>query len=404
MDLKSGYPFWPIRNGLMHSFPPMENDARCGVAIVGGGITAALVARELSTHGHDVVVLERRDLGWGSTSASTAMLQYEIDTHLRDLAADYGEDDALLAYRACDDAIHRLAALARELGRVHFTRRDSLYLVSRPAHLAAVLDEFRQRQRHGFDVRWLGQGDLRERFGFEHRGAILSRNAACVDPYRFALRLFHDLAQAGVRVHDRNTVEEVEPHARGLRLRLSTGAALTARHVVVASGYEAQRWIPQRVAANRSSYAYITDPGGRERLGPLATTMVWESARPYLYLRPTGDGRLVVGGEDDAVDVPARRDRRVHAKAAKLRRRLEALRPDLVVEPAFAWGGTFAETADGLPWFGPHPRTDPRLLFAMAYGGNGITYSMAGAPLLRAWIERRPHPLRGVFGFARLER
>ena len=73
-----------------------------------------------------------------------------------------------------------------------------------------------------------------------------------------------------------------------------------------------------------------------------------------------------------------------------------------MIEPAFAWGGTFAETEDGLPWFGSQPRTGPRMLFAMAYGGNGITYSMLGAGLIRAMIERRKHPLSGIFGFDRM--
>lgn len=69
--------------------------------------------------------------------------------------------------------------------------------------------------------------------------------------------------------------------------------------------------------------------------------------------------------------------------------------------PAFAWAGTFAETRDGLAFFGAHPQWGPRVLFAMAYGGNGITYSMIGAGLLRAAIERRRHRLATLFGFTR---
>ena len=72
MDLKSGYPFWSVCNGLMQSFPQLRSDLRCDVAIVGGGITAALIADELVAHGHDVAVLEQRDIGWGSTAASMA--------------------------------------------------------------------------------------------------------------------------------------------------------------------------------------------------------------------------------------------------------------------------------------------------------------------------------------------
>ena len=75
MDLKSGYPFWSVKNGLLTHFPPLERDLRCDVAIVGGGITAALIAHELAAADLDVAVLEKRDADWGSTSASTAMLQ-----------------------------------------------------------------------------------------------------------------------------------------------------------------------------------------------------------------------------------------------------------------------------------------------------------------------------------------
>jgi glycine/D-amino acid oxidase-like deaminating enzyme len=81
-----------------------------------------------------------------------------------------------------------------------------------------------------------------------------------------------------------------------------------------------------------------------------------------------------------------------------------ALWPRLPLAIDFAWAGTFAETADGLPFFGPHPQHGPRVLFAMAYGGNGITYSMLGAGLLRALVERRRHPLAALFSFSRLQR
>ena len=45
--------------------------------------------------------------------------------------------------------------------------------------------------------------------------------------------------------------------------------------------------------------------------------MLWESARPYLYMRSTSDGRLLVGGEDDAIDIPARAMRWWTARRAR---------------------------------------------------------------------------------------
>lgn len=402
MDLKSGYPYWAVKNGLMHPFPRLEGDLQCDVAVVGGGITGALIADELHRHGHDVVVVEQRDVGWGSTAASTALLQYEIDTHLVDLASDYGEADALLAYRGCARAIDDLADLCKPFRDVEFARQDSLYYASGRWQARAVRKEFELRQAKGFDVQWLDAAALRERFAIDAPGAILTRPGARVDPYRLAYRLLMRLEKGGGQVFDRTRVAGITATARGVALTTGDGATIRARHAVMAAGYASQQWLPKRVAKNRSSYAFITDPMSPEALGFLADTMVWESARPYLYVRGTGDGRLLVGGEDDAIDIPARRDARVQKKQRTLQDKLARLFPALDYVPAFAWGGTFAETADGLPFFGAHESHGPRLQFAMAYGGNGITYSMIGAGLIRANIERRKHPLAPLFSFSRL--
>ncbi|WMJ70807.1 FAD-dependent oxidoreductase [Stenotrophomonas sp. 24(2023)] len=402
MDLKSGYPWWAVRNGLIQAFPPLQQDLHCEVLVVGGGISGALVADELSAHGHDVAVIEQRDIGWGSSAASTALLQYEIDTHLLDLAARHGPQAAALAYQACAQALPALARVSAGLKGVDFRRMDSLYLASGRRDAAVLMAEGQARRQAGLDARWLDRAALQARFDVDAGGALLTRQAARVDPYCLTYRLLQRLQRRGGRVHDRTTVHHLQPTTRGVTARLETGATVRARHVVMATGYAAQQWLRQPVARNRSSYAFITDPIAPDVLGPLSRTMVWESARPYLYLRATGEGRLLVGGLDDALDVPARRDRRVQRKADRLLRQLRGWFPWLQPVPAFSWAGTFAETADGLPFFGPHPQWGPRVHFAMAYGGNGITYSMIGAGLIRARIERQPHPLQDLFGFGRL--
>ena len=404
MDLKSGNPFWSVKNGLMHAFPPLQQDLRCDVAVVGGGITGALIADELARHGHDVAVLEQLDIGWGSTAASTALLQYEIDVHMTDLAKQYGEVDAALAYKACAEAIPMLQTLAADVRDVDFARNHSLYYASRRRDYGALQDEFALRAKHGFDIEWLQPGPLRERYGIDAPCAILSRMAARIDPYRMAYRLLMRMQKQGAGVFDRTVIDRIETTPRGVTLKTTDENSINAKHVVLAAGYASQQWLKKSVAENSNSYAFITEPIDDEALGPLKNTMLWESARPYLYMRTTGDGRLLVGGEDDAVDIAAKRDARVGKKSQILMKQVSKLFPHLPLKPAFAWAGTFAETKDGLPFFGPHQQHGPRVHFAMAYGGNGITYSMLGAGLLRALIEKRKHPLAELFSFKRLER
>lgn len=403
MDLKSGYPFWAVKNGLLCAFPRLESDVDCDVMVMGGGITGALIGDELGKNGFDVVVVEQRDVAWGSTCASTALLQYEIDTHMVDLARTYGESRAVSTYRACAEAITDLRAIAEELGDVGFDMQESLYYASRRRDVTALRDEHALRNKHGFEAEWLDAGGVKERFGLEAPCAILTPLAARVDPYRMASRLLLRLVERGGRVFDRTMIETLETSELGVTCTTPEGANVRARHVVLAAGYASQKWLDESVAKNRSSYAFITDPLGEADLGWMASTMIWESARPYLYVRSTGDGRVLVGGEDDDIDVPARRDRKVESKAKRLCKKVKKLFPELPLRPAFSWAGTFAETKDGLPFFGEHPKYGPRVQFAMAYGGNGISYSQAGAGLIRANIERRSHPMATSFGFSRLE-
>ena len=73
MDLRTGCAFWMLKDGLLASYPSLAADLSADVAIIGAGITGALVARELTNAGANVVVVDRRDVASGSTAASTGL-------------------------------------------------------------------------------------------------------------------------------------------------------------------------------------------------------------------------------------------------------------------------------------------------------------------------------------------
>ena len=82
MKLRSKEPYWLLKNGILQSYPTLRRNLNCEILIVGGGITGALVAFQLSKEGHDTALIDRRDILLGSTSATTSMLQYEINEPL----------------------------------------------------------------------------------------------------------------------------------------------------------------------------------------------------------------------------------------------------------------------------------------------------------------------------------
>ncbi|HMH67460.1 MAG TPA: FAD-dependent oxidoreductase, partial [Pinirhizobacter sp.] len=104
------------------------------------------------------------------------------------------------------------------------------------------------------------------------------------------------------------------------------------------------------------------------------------------------------------VNFASKRDAALPRKADRLLAKLSRLAGGRSFEPGFAWAGTFAETTDGLPYIGALSDGDPRVHFAMAYGGNGITYSVIAADILREAIHGRTHPRAAMFGFGRIGR
>ena len=53
--------------------------------------------------------------------------------------------------------------------------------------------------------------------------------------------------------------------------------------------------------------------------------MIWESARPYLYVRTTADSRIVAGGEDVEFVDEEKRDRLLPGKTRTLQRKVRKM-------------------------------------------------------------------------------
>jgi len=391
-----------MRDGRGDARLELQEQIECDVAVIGAGITGALIADALVATGQRIVILDSRDVALGSTAATTALLQYEIDTHLVDLTARLGADAAARAYLACAASFDIFEQRFPELLKLsNYRRVPSLYLAA-DARAAPVLQaELAARRALGFQCTWLEQAELVERFGCRRPGAIFSALGAQMDPICFTQGLVASLERHGVRLFARSRVTGVVERGARLQLEIEGGGGVDAAHVVVAAGFESMDFLPRPVADIDNTYALATEPL-RDRSRALAFPMLWESARPYLYMRGTPDGRLIVGGEDVPFKNPLAREALLGRQVLRLAGKYRELFDEELPAIAFAWGGSFARTTDGLPFIGRAPGMHPALLFALCYGGNGITYSVQAGAMIRAAVEGRTHELDEVFGFSRL--
>ncbi len=401
MKLHSSYPFWMIREGLMNSFPTLREDLKTDVVIIGGGITAALVAHEFTQSGIGVIVLDKRHVAHGSTSASTAMLQYENDVPMFKMAEMIGRQQAIKVFRRSVEAIERIGEISASLpGEVHFEKCPSLWYASYRKHVdELILPEFHMRKKEGFDVELLEETEFETKMGFRKAAGIWSAQGAHVNPYRLCQELFSEVRKNGSQVFDSIEVTEIRPGRGKVMVRTKDGPVVTAAHAIVACGYESERFLERKVAQLKSTYAIVSKPfPGNVDLWT-DNAMLWETKTPYLYMRTTGDRRILVGGHDEDFSSLALRDKKVNSKASRLEADFKKLFPELQFEPDFSWAGTFGETKDGLPYIGSEKHE--RIHFALGYGGNGIVFSVLAAEILREAVRGRKHPDAPLFGFNR---
>ncbi|HNC31604.1 MAG TPA: FAD-dependent oxidoreductase, partial [Cyclobacteriaceae bacterium] len=174
MKLRSKEPYWLLKNGLIGTYPSLQKDITCDILVVGGGITGALIAYQFSKEGYRTVLIDRRDISLGSTSASTSLLQYELDEPLYALIKKVGANAAIDTYLEGVRSIEKLGSIIKSLkADCGFERKQSVYMAHSKKDAEWLLTEFEARQRIGLKVTWLTKERLKRKFDATGEGAIL---------------------------------------------------------------------------------------------------------------------------------------------------------------------------------------------------------------------------------------
>jgi glycine/D-amino acid oxidase-like deaminating enzyme len=398
-DLRTGTPVW-LRSGnpeVGHAL--LEKSITIDVAVVGAGVSGALTVDALLETGLTIAVLDRRGALKGSSPASTALLQFEIDRPLTHLIQKLGRQRAVRAYWRSATAIDALRGRIYDLQlRCSFRERHTAYL---PGDVLGVKDlrlEARERCRVGLRSEFIGRDELRKRTSIEAPGAIWSSGSAELDPARLTAGLWRSAIKRGAKIYAPVDVVDVDVGRNFVTLTTGAGHRVRARYVVFATGYELMKLIKPVKYSINSTWAMATAP--QPKLLWPTRCLIWQASDPYLYLRTTVDGRVIVGGEDEEFSNEETRDALIPKKIAAIQRKLGRMFPNLDTAAEFSWTGCFGSSDTGLPAIGEIPGS--RRCFAiLGYGGNGITFSMIAAQLIQRAILGLNDPDADLFALPR---
>ncbi|MFH6998613.1 NAD(P)/FAD-dependent oxidoreductase [Flavobacterium sp. FlaQc-57] len=376
MKLRSTETFWPLKNAMKNSYPSINSDINTEILIIGGGITGALIAYKLINEGKKIVLVDRRDVCNGSTAASTALLQYEIDISLHELIKIRGLECAVDSYRNGKKAIFDLRNIIDTIkSDCKFEFRKSIYFTSLKKDIPFLKNEFECRKQHGFDVNWLEKWDL-QKLGLNAVAAIESKTAAVMDPYKLAHDLLEYCQKKGMQILDRTNIISIQNLRDKSIAQTENKFTIFADHIIHCSGYESTETLAEKVVDLKSTFVITS-----ESLPVLPTAfknaVFWDTSSPYLYFRSTSDNRIIMGGGDEEFKDPIKRDKLLPKKEQYLLKQFHKKFPKIDFKLDYSWAGTFGETQDGLPYFGkPDPKKNEH--YVLGFGGNGITFSVIG--------------------------
>jgi glycine/D-amino acid oxidase-like deaminating enzyme len=397
-DLRDGNAVWAIRALPRIVGAPLRRSVRTEVAVIGAGISGAMIAQSLAQAGKPPLIVDRRRAALlGSTAASTALLQFELDTPLTRLSASIGTRKAARVWIASRDAVNELRTRSHELGiNAHFKTRPSLYLAGNVLDANGLKREVAQRQRFGLASEYLDRKMLRRHFGIDRAAALLSHGNAEANPVELAAGYLRKAISAGARFHAPHDIVEIECGRRATTLLTNDGIHIQARHVIFCTGYELVKIVPPTNNKIKSTWAIATRSQPRA-IWP-QKVLIWEASEPYLYLRATSDGRVICGGEDADFADTEKRDALTPRKTKRLEKKLHRLFPNIDSRAVVAWTGSFGESPRGMPTIGAIPGY-PRCYAVMGYGGNGITFSMLATKLITAAVLGKKLPETPLFAF-----
>jgi len=399
LDLRTGRPVWSAYRAPAVPTSALTRDVKTDVLIIGMGISGAMMAEALTADGRSVICIDRRGPLKGSTAATTALVQFEIDQPLSMLSKMIGRARAEQAWRRSRLAVSNLAGRIEDLAIDCRPRRSqSLYLAGTMLGPSELRDEAEARRQAGIAASYLTPRPLAETFGIDRDGAILSHDNIALDPRKLTAGLLLTALARKARLYAPVEATAIKDSTDEVVVATKDGPTITARHVVLATGYELVDIVPAAAHQIISTWAIATRPQPR-KLWPGAA-FIWEASDPYLYVRATADGRVICGGEDEDFVDETRRDELIADKAARIAEKLGLVFPQLDVRPEFAWTGSFGTTTTGLPYIGAIPR-HPRIHAVMGYGGNGITFSRIASEIVSASIKGMTDADAELFAFNR---
>jgi glycine/D-amino acid oxidase-like deaminating enzyme len=372
---------------------PLEGDASCEVAIIGGGYTGLSAGYHLARdHNVDTRVLEAGHIGWGASGrnggfCSMGGSMLELDS----LLSRFGTDNVRHYYQVQGEAVELVRQLITDENIDTPMQGDRELEIAHSARAFSEACETAEKQSKllGIDTETYSADEFRERFcdSAEQFGAASVKPTFGLHPLRYAKGLARAAAGRGAVIHPHTAVREWSNSDGWHRLATDAGT-LRARKVVLATNGFLQEDLHQQFSGRILpiiSAIVVTRPLSADELAAHRWTTECPAfnTRPLMnYFRLLPDKRFMFGGRGHSTGDVAGSERNFTQLIERLRLQWPEWRK---ADIDYRWHGFICATRRLTPCVG-RLQDDPSVFFGFGYHGNGVNNSNWTGKQIADWI------------------
>ena len=388
MQINSGKLYWKYKSKINKIYPYLTHDVKADVLVIGGGIAGALTTYFLAKEGANVVTVEKNIIGYGNTIADTAALEYQFESEMSKLEKIIGKKRTARMYKLCLDSISKIENINKEFKMpTGFLRQDNIYFTNRFMQRGAVAKEFEERKKSGFDAVYIDSHSL-----VNLNSGIVTRNASAImNPYSFTQGLFEYLdTMKNVKIFENTKIDDIKCRIDEVECKTNNNFKIISDKVVMASGIETMKYIQNSPAELYKTFTIVSKP--IEKLKNFNTNFTArDSLEPSHVLRFAPNNRIIYSGENVKFIEKFLDSKYLNnVSSDKYKKLFNSLQKTLYgiddIPIEFAFNSTVANTKDGLPIIDELPNM-PNCFCNLAFGSNGILYSVIGADMLRNAVK-----------------
>lgn len=367
------------------SYPPLDDDVRVDVAIVGAGITGLTAARQLVREGKRVAVLEQHQVGSGTTGGTSAHVTQVLDLRFKDLRSKFGRDNLRVVVDSSRAALEMIASLVEEDGiSCDFARIPAYLYTEHPDEVSSLEEEVEAANEAGLPASLVREVPL----PFPVAAAVRYEDQARFHPLSYLASLARTVHANGGRIYEKTRVVSVES-GEPCRVKTERGM-VTADSVLFATHTPAGFSLLHAELEPMRSYAVAA----LLRNGKPPDGLFFDTEDPYHYTRRYGD-LLIVGGKDHKTG-EGDPEESYRALEEYVRQRWDVESID------YRWSAQFYDPPDGLPMIG-RAVTSGHVWLATGYSGVGLVFGTLGGMLLADFALGRENPWAEVYKPSRIK-